>query len=101
MDTNKLVAIAGSFLIASGGIAGVRAWANASASATLRGPAAEVDAIQTLPEVVVRPTPQQLRALRPRASRTAAPVASAPGGGSVLDMPYYSFAVQPTQASRS
>lgn len=99
MDKNQLFAIAGAGLIATGGVAGVRAWANAAGAATLRAPSAEVDTIQTLAPIEVRPTREQLRQLHPQAPRTEDSGAVA-GGGVALDMPYYSFAVQPTQASR-
>lgn len=100
MDKNQLFAIVGAGLIATGGIAGVRAWANAAGAATLRAPSAEVDNIHTLEPIEVRPTREQLQQLHPQARRTEGS-GSAPGGGVALDMPYYSFAVQPTQASRS
>jgi hypothetical protein len=92
MDTNKLTAIIGAVLIASGAVAGIRAWANASASETLIAPQAELEAIHTLPEITVRPTREQLEQLgmshrtQPRAHATAET-----GGGVAMDMPYYSF----------
>ena len=100
MDKNQLFAIAGAGLIATGGIAGVRAWANAAGAATLRAPSAEVDNIRTLEPIEVRPTREQLQQLRPQARRTQGSGVTA-GGGVAMDMPYYSFAVQPTRASRS
>jgi len=100
MDKNQIVAITGAFLIASAGVAGVRAWANASARATLEEPSAAVENIHTLAPIEVRPTREQLRMLHPEASRVA-PSGPLPGGGGLaMDMPYYSFAVRPTRASR-
>ena len=100
MDKNQLFAIAGAVLIASGGVAGVRAWANAAGAATLRSPSAEVGNIQTLAPIEVRPTREQLRQLHPQAQVEQGSGITA-GGGVAMDMPYYSFAVQPTRASRS
>ena len=91
MNPNKLVAIAGAFLIASAGVAGIRAWANASASARMLSPSADVEAIQTLPTITVRPTRAELDAARHPAAHAAAGEAQVSGGGVALDMPYYSF----------
>jgi hypothetical protein len=101
MDKNQIVAIAGAFLIASAGVAGVRAWANASARATLELPAASAESIQTLPAITVRPTREQLQMLRPQPSRGAASGTATPGGGGfAMDMPYYSFGAAAMRASR-
>jgi hypothetical protein len=99
MDKNQLFAITGAVLIATGGVAGVRAWANAAGAATLRAPSAEVDNIHTLAPIEVRPTREQLRELHPQA-RAEQDSDVAGGGGVALDMPYYSFAVMPMRASR-
>jgi len=99
MDKNQLFAIAGAVLIATSGVAGVRAWANAAGAATLRAPSAEVDNIQTLAPIEVRPTREQLRELHPQAHAEQGSDVTA-GGGVALDMPYYSFAVLPMRASR-
>ena len=103
MDTNKLTAIVGAVLIASGAVAGIRAWANASAGEMLLAPQAELGAVQTLPAITVRPTREQLEQLgmSHQAAQPQAKAADAQtGGGVAMDMPYYSFAVQPTRASR-
>ena len=102
MDTNKLTANIGAVLIASGAVAGIRAWANASASETLLAPQAELEAIQTLPAITVRPTPEQLRQLGlPHRSAPSAPVTAAQtGGGVAMDMPYYSFGAAAMRASK-
>lgn len=99
MDKNQLFAIAGAMLIATGSVAGVRAWANASARATMQEPAAAVQNIQTLAPIEVRPTREQLQDLHPQAQPTEGSGLTA-GGGLAMDMPYYSFAVRPTRASR-
>jgi hypothetical protein len=99
MDKNQIAAITGAFLIASAGVAGVRAWANASARATLEEPSAAVENIHTLAPVEVRPTREQLQMLHPQTSR-AAPSGSG-GGGFAMDMPYYSFGAAAMRASRS
>jgi len=99
MDKSQVTAIAGAFLIASGAVAGVRAWANASARATLDSPSVSVDAIRTLPTIVVRPTREQLRMLRPQTTHADSAGASF-GGGVAMDMPYYSFGVSASRASR-
>ena len=85
----KLLTMAAAFLIACGSIAALGAWADASVQAM---PAAATDNIVTLPVVVVRPTPEQMREL----SRTGTDQAAlGGGGGGAIDMPYYSFVVQP------
>ncbi|HJU09182.1 MAG TPA: hypothetical protein VJ727_11960 [Rhodanobacteraceae bacterium] len=103
MDSNKLTAIIGAVLIASGAVAGIRAWANASASETLIAPQAELEAIHTLPEITVRPTREQLEQLG--MSHHAQPQAKAAdaqtGGGVAMDMPYYSFGAAAMRASGS
>jgi hypothetical protein len=101
MDKNQVVAIAGAFLIASAGIAGVRAWANASARATMELPSASADAIRTLPTITVRPTREQLQSLRPKTSHASSSSSALGGGGFAMDMPYYSFGVSAARASKS
>ncbi|MBS0432002.1 MAG: hypothetical protein JSS21_06310 [Proteobacteria bacterium] len=92
-NTGKLLTIAAAFLIACGSIAALGAWANASGRAV---PDASVDGvIVTLPEITVRPTPEQLRELH-RTDRNAT-ASTGGGGGGMFDMPYYSFAVQPAR----
>ncbi|HET9834895.1 MAG TPA: hypothetical protein VFP88_00905 [Rhodanobacteraceae bacterium] len=91
MDKNQIVAISGAFLIASAGVAGVRAWANASARAVMESPAASVGVIQTLPTITVRPTREQLQTLHPQASHESSSSSLLGGGGFAMDMPYYSF----------
>lgn len=95
MNPNKLIAIAGAFLIASAAVVGIRAWANASAHAMMLTPAAAVDDMQTLPAITVHPTRAQMDALR-REKTTGAEQASAAssGGGVAMDMPYYSFGIK-------
>ena len=102
MDTNKLTAIIGAVLIASGAVAGIRAWANASASETLLAPQAELEAVHTLPAINVHPTREQLEQVG--LSRHAQPQAKTgdaqTGGGVALDMPYYSFGAAAIRASK-
>ena len=103
MDTNKLTAIIGAVLIASGAVAGIRAWANASAGEMLLAPQAELEAVQTLPTITVRPTREQLEQLgiSRRAAQPQAKAADAQtGGGVAMDMPYYSFGAAATRASK-
>ena len=103
MDTNKLTAIIGAVLIASGAVAGIRAWANASAGEMLLAPQAELQAVQTLPTITVRPTRAQLEQLG-LSHRAAQPQAKAGdariGGGAAMDMPYYSFGAAAVRASK-
>lgn len=103
MDTNKLTAIVGAVLIASGAVAGIRAWANASAGEMLLAPQAELETIHTLPAINVRPTREQLEQLglpqRPQ-PHTPATVDES-GGGVAMDMPYYSFGAAAMRASGS
>lgn len=98
MNAAKPLIFAASLLIATAGIAGVRAYANASARHVL--PAAvgvQNDAIQTLPAIVVHPT----RADYERAYGHAVKGnESAAVNGAAFDMPYYSFAAQPAVGSR-
>lgn len=102
MDTNKLFATVGAFLIASGGVAAIRAYADASASALMHSPGAEAETIQTLPTITVRPTRAEIDAARRGISHADAPQANieVSGGGMALDMPYYSFGVQARHASK-
>ena len=95
MNIAKPLTFAASLLIASAGIAGIRAYANASAKRVLPAAVgAAVLPIRTLPTVEVRPT---------AADYERAFGASAHGGGTKgldaaslegagIDMPYYSFA---------
>ncbi len=103
MDTNKLTAIIGAVLIASGAVAGIRAWANASAMETLSAPQAELEAIQTLPTVNVHPTQEQLQQIGLHRAKSQERVEgdTGPGGGVAMDMPYYSFGGAAMRASGS
>ena len=101
MDKNQVAAITGAFLIASAGIAGVRAWANASARATLQEPSAAVEGIHTLAPIEVRPTREQLQMLHPQTPQAARSGPTPGGGGFAMDMPYYSFGATAMRASRS
>lgn len=98
MNASKPLIFAASLLIASAGVAGIRAYANASASSVL--PAAvgtQIDAIQTLPVITVRPS----RADYERAfGHAAKDNDSAAVGGASFDMPYYSFAAKPVVGTR-
>jgi hypothetical protein len=101
MDKNQIAAITGAFLIASAGVAGVRAWANASARATMELPSASAESIQTLPTITVHPTREQLQALRPKDAQAPSSGQTPGGGGFAMDMPYYSFGAAAMRASRS
>lgn len=73
----------------------------ASGSAARPAPAADAQPIVTLPSVEVRPTPEQLRALRGQhaQARHKSDLAAATQGAACIAMPYYSFAVQCNAAS--
>jgi hypothetical protein len=86
---------AASLLIASAGVAGIRAYANASAQRVLPAAVgAAAQSIQTLPTIEVRPTAAEYE----RAFGHSAPAGVSKGldtaslEGSGMDMPYYSFA---------
>ncbi|MEO6966973.1 MAG: hypothetical protein ABI132_00725 [Rhodanobacteraceae bacterium] len=102
MNIRKTLTFAASFLIACAGVAGIRAWANTAAAKTDTAPAAAVETIQTLPAITVRPTREQLDALRHHAPEAAQSGngAGMAGGGIALDMPYYSFGMKATRASK-
>ena len=96
MNASKPLIFVASLLIASAGMAGIRAYANASASRVV--PAAvgsQPQPIQTLPEIVVRPTREQLEQASSQSGGSSASVyGSAAAGGADFDMPYYSFAAK-------
>lgn len=97
MNIVKPLIFVASLLIASAGIAGVRAYANASASSVLPAAiGAQPETIRTLPTITVHPTRAQLD--RVDASRKGGTQAAI--GGAAFDMPYYSFAAQPAVGSR-
>lgn len=102
MNASKTLTFAASLLIASAGVAGIRAYANASAKGVL--PAAvrtQTQAVQTLPEIVVRPTPTELEeAFGHAAGGDEKGDESASLGGADIDMPYYSFAARPVVGTR-
>ncbi|MBS0432013.1 MAG: hypothetical protein JSS21_06365 [Proteobacteria bacterium] len=95
MNASKTLTFAASLLIASAGVAGIRAYANASAGRVL--PAAvgtQTQTVQTLPTVEVRPTRAELEeAFGHSAGGSGSLGAATPGGGD-FDMPYYSFAAK-------
>ncbi len=95
MNASKPLTFAASLLIASAGVAGIRAYANASAQRVV--PAAVGAAarpIQTLPAIEVRPTAADYeRAFgHPTSAGGSKGLDSASLEGSGIDMPYYSFA---------
>ena len=95
MNASKPLTFAASLLIASAGIAGIRAYANASAQRVL--PAAVGTAAQplkTLPTIVVRPTAADYERAFGHAARAGGSkgLDSASLEGTAFDMPYYSFA---------
>ena len=96
MNASKPLIFAASLLIASAGIAGIRAYANASAGNVLPAAVgAKVQPIQTLPTIEVRPTPAQLEEISGQSGGGSASVhGSAALGGADFDMPYYSFAAK-------
>jgi hypothetical protein len=90
MNASKPLTFAASLLIASAGVAGIRAYANASAQRVVPAAVgAAAQPIQTLPAIEVRPTAADYeRAFGPGSKGLDS--ASLEGGG--IDMPYYSFA---------
>ena len=104
MNATKPLILAASLLIASAGVAGIRAYANASAQRVL--PAAVGAAqqpIQDLPAIEVRPTAADYerafgRPAHGGGSSKGLDSASLEGAG--IDMPYYSFAAQPAVGVR-
>ncbi|HJU27279.1 MAG TPA: hypothetical protein VJ722_11420 [Rhodanobacteraceae bacterium] len=103
MNASKTLTFAASLLIASAGVAGIRAYANASASRVLPAAVGEQpQAVQTLPEIVVRPTKAELEQAfgHSRGGSDQKGYESASVGGADFDMPYYSFAAQPMVGNR-
>ena len=103
MNVLKPLTFAASLLIASAGVAGIRAYANASAQRVL--PAAvgtTAQPIQTLPTIVVRPTAAQYQQIfgKPAPIRGSKGLDAASLEGSDIDMPYYSFAAKPAVGVR-
>lgn len=95
MNATKPLTFAASLLIASAGVAGIRAYANASAKRVLSSAVgASALPIHTLPTIEVRPTAADYERAFGHSPQ--------PGGskgldttsleGSGIDMPYYSFA---------
>lgn len=103
MDKNQVIAIAGAFLVTTAGVVGVRAWADATATATLNTSAAKLEYIPTLSPIEVHPTREQLEQLGKlqRTSRTQSMDGGDSGGGVALDMPYYSFGAASRRASKN
>ncbi len=103
MNVAKTLTFAASLLIASAGVAGIRAYTNASAGRVL--PAAvsqQSEPMQTMPEIVVRPTPAEMQQAFGHAEGglSTKGYESASSGGSDLDMPYYSFATRSVAGNR-
>lgn len=103
MNASKPLTFAASLLIASAGVAGIRAYANASAQRVL--PAAvgtAVQTIQTLPAVEVRPTAADYKRAfgHPVQAAASKGLDSASIEGGDIDMPYYSFAAKPAVGVR-
>lgn len=95
MNATKPLTFAASLLIASAGIAGIRAYANASAQRVVPAAVgAAVQTIQTLPAVEVRPTAADYeRAFgHPASAIVTKGLDTASLEGTGIDMPYYSFA---------
>lgn len=96
MNATKPLTFAASLLIASAGVAGIRAYANASAQRVVPAAvgAAAQSTIQTLPAIEVRPTAADYeRAFGQSGNASVSKgldTASLEGTG--IDMPYYSFA---------
>lgn len=96
MNATKPLTFAASLLIACAGVAGIRAYANASAPRVVPAAvgAAAAQPIQTLPAIEVRPTAADYeRAFGHSANAIVTnglDTASLEGTG--IDMPYYSFA---------
>lgn len=102
MNASKPLTLAASLLIASAGIAGIRAYANASANAVLPAAVgARSEVIQTLPTIIVRPSRADYeRAFGGHAAGQVKGVETATLGGADFGMPYYSFAAQPAVGAR-
>jgi hypothetical protein len=104
MNASKPLTFAASLLIASAGIAGIRAYANASAQRVL--PAAVGSAaqpVQTMPTIVVRPSAADYERAFGRAAHGGGGskgLDSASLEGNGIDMPYYSFAAEPAVGVR-
>ena len=95
MNASKPLTFAASLLIASAGIAGIRAYANASAQRVVPAAVgAAAQPIQTLPVIEVRPTAADYeRAFgHATAGGGAKGLDTASLEGTGIDMPYYSFA---------
>lgn len=93
MNASKPLTFAASLLIASAGVAGIRAYANASAQRVVPAAVgAAAQPIQTLPTIEVRPTAADYdRAFGGKGGGSKGlDAASLEGTG--IDMPYYSFA---------
>ena len=102
MNASKPLTFAASLLIASAGVAGIRAYANASAGRVLPAVVGtQAQPVQTLPEIVVRPTKAELQeAFGHRGGVDSKGYESASLGGDDIDMPYYSFAARPVVGNR-
>ncbi|MEO7051849.1 MAG: hypothetical protein ABI128_09300 [Rhodanobacter sp.] len=96
MNASKPLTFAAALLISTAGIAGIRAYANASARSVLPA-AVGAQTIQTLPTITVHPTRAQLEAIHGHAIKGTD---SAAVGGADFDMPYYSFAAKPVVGIR-
>jgi len=95
MNASKPLTFAASLLIASAGVAGIRAYANASAQRVVPAAVgAAAQPIQTLPAIEVRPTAADYeRAFgHPTHAGGSKGLDSASLEGAGIDMPYYSFA---------
>ncbi|MGN6313694.1 MAG: hypothetical protein ACTHMO_08040 [Rhodanobacteraceae bacterium] len=97
MNASKPLTFAASLLIASAGIVGIRAYANASAQRVLPaavGTTAQPQPLQTLPAIVVRPTAADYERAFGHAAHASGSkgLDSASLEGTGIDMPYYSFA---------
>ncbi|MER3546064.1 MAG: hypothetical protein C4338_00120 [Rhodanobacteraceae bacterium] len=94
MNVSKTLTFAASLLITCAGTAGIRAYANAAAGSVL--PAAvgdQLQPVQTLPEILVRPTRAELeQAFGHSAGGNEKGYESASLGSADIGMPYYSFA---------
>jgi len=90
MNATKPLTFAASLLIASAGVVGIRAYANASAKRVVPAAVgAAAQPIQTLPTIEVRPTAADYERAFGSDSK-GLDAASLEGTG--IDMPYYSFA---------
>ena len=101
MNATKPLTFAASLLIASAGVAGIRAYANASAQRVLPAAVgAATQPIQTLPAIEVRPTAADYeRAFgHPAGNARSRGLDSASLEGTGIGMPYYSFAAKPAVA---